>query len=164
MSGYKKKEGWSRVCKICEKCFLTSRAHQKTCSEECRKIYIKWYAENVTKKKDGAYQNFLKMRFDLLQRDDFRCQYCGRTPQDKAVLIMEHIRPVSKGGLTTPENLITSCEECNAGKYDALLEARHEQKFKTLAKGYHEYNQRFEKKWKDQMAYIERNRGKLADC
>lgn len=143
---------WSRVCCICNESFTTNRAHQQTCSLVCRQ------------KRNKAYQvknpqtSLLRMRFELLQRDDFRCQYCGRTPQDKVVLIMEHILPASKGGATSSENLITACTECNAGKSDVLLTARHSQRFTTLTKGHYEYNQRFEKKWKDQMEYIERNR------
>ena len=57
-------------------------------------------------------------------RDKFTCQYCGRTPQNGARLQIDHILPRSKGGLDTKENLITSCQECNLGKGDILLQQK----------------------------------------
>lgn len=63
----------------------------------------------------------LRLRFEVLERDGFRCQYCGREPKDGAKLAIDHIIPFSKGGRTTIINLITSCFECNAGKKDVIL-------------------------------------------
>ena len=63
----------------------------------------------------------LRTRFEILSRDNFTCQYCGRTPQDGAKLVVDHIIPFSKGGKTISENLITSCSKCNAGKSDIVL-------------------------------------------
>lgn len=57
-----------------------------------------------------------KTRFEILSRDGFRCQYCGATPQDGAILEVDHIIPVSKGGSREKENLKTSCRQCNIGK------------------------------------------------
>jgi hypothetical protein len=56
-----------------------------------------------------------KLRFDVLERDGFRCRYCGAEPDDGA-LHVDHIIPVAEGGATTIDNLITSCEPCNSGK------------------------------------------------
>ncbi|KKL75626.1 hypothetical protein LCGC14_2053040 [marine sediment metagenome] len=64
----------------------------------------------------------LHLRFEVLERDRFKCQYCGRTPQDGAKLVADHIVPFSKGGKTVLENLITSCFECNSGKKDSILD------------------------------------------
>ena len=63
------------------------------------------------------------LRFDILKRDHFTCQYCGRSPEkDKDVTLhVDHIHPRSKGGNDDPKNLITSCQECNLGKSDVLL-------------------------------------------
>lgn len=57
-----------------------------------------------------------RLRFTVLQRDNYRCQYCGRTQQDGHEMHVDHIVPVSKGGLTSENNLITSCRDCNLGK------------------------------------------------
>lgn len=56
------------------------------------------------------------MRYDVLKRDHFRCQICGATQSDGVKLHVDHIIPVSKGGMTRMENLRTLCEDCNLGK------------------------------------------------
>jgi len=60
------------------------------------------------------------LRFDIFRRDKFTCQYCGRKPPD-VILEVDHITPASKGGGDEPENLITSCFDCNRGKGKKLL-------------------------------------------
>ena len=55
------------------------------------------------------------LRFSILERDGFRCQYCGATPQNGA-LEVDHIIPVADGGSDDPSNLLTACEPCNKGK------------------------------------------------
>lgn len=61
-----------------------------------------------------------KMRFEVLKRDSFKCQYCGASAPD-VPLHIDHIHPVSKGGKTTLLNLVTSCADCNGGKSARLL-------------------------------------------
>ena len=56
-----------------------------------------------------------KIRFEVLKRDSFKCQYCGE-PAPDVVLHVDHIKPVSKGGDNTITNLVTACQGCNAGK------------------------------------------------
>ena len=57
-----------------------------------------------------------QLRFRVLQRDAFRCQYCGRAARDGATLHLDHVVPVAAGGPTTEGNLVTACEVCNLGK------------------------------------------------
>lgn len=57
-----------------------------------------------------------QLRFRVLQRDGFRCQYCGRSARDGATLHLDHVVPVVAGGETSEDNLITACEMCNLGK------------------------------------------------
>jgi hypothetical protein len=56
-----------------------------------------------------------KLRFEVFKRDNFQCQYCGRKAPD-VILEVDHIEPVKGGGGNDMLNLITSCEDCNAGK------------------------------------------------
>jgi hypothetical protein len=58
-----------------------------------------------------------KLRFDVFTRDGFRCVYCGRSPADGAVLEADHLLAWVDGGETTLENLVTACQDCNAGKH-----------------------------------------------
>lgn len=69
----------------------------------------------------NLYQRTLfsnSLRYDVLKRDGFRCQICGRTAQDGVKLHVDHIVPVSKGGKTEMSNLRTLCSDCNVGKKD----------------------------------------------
>lgn len=63
----------------------------------------------------------LKLRFKILKKDNFTCQYCGRKAPD-VILQIDHIHPRSKGGLDIIENYKTACFECNIGKGDCLIE------------------------------------------
>ncbi len=63
----------------------------------------------------------LKLRFKILQRDKFTCQYCGGTPELGYTLHVDHILPKSKGGKAEESNLITACWLCNTGKSDGAL-------------------------------------------
>ncbi|MBP5269553.1 MAG: HNH endonuclease [Clostridia bacterium] len=56
------------------------------------------------------------LRYDILNRDGFKCVICGATARQGARLHVDHIIPVSKGGKSVPENLRTLCERCNIGK------------------------------------------------
>ena len=62
-----------------------------------------------------------KLRFQILKRDNFTCQYCGRKAPD-TVLHVDHIVPRELGGKNDPENLVTCCIVCNLGKGDEPLE------------------------------------------
>lgn len=66
----------------------------------------------------------LRLRFKVLQRDDFKCCACGASPaKDPSVeLHVDHIIPWSKGGETVLENLQTLCSKCNLGKSDLFEE------------------------------------------
>jgi len=62
----------------------------------------------------------LRLRFKVMQRDNFKCCACGAAPAiDPAVILhIDHITPWSKGGETIIENLQTLCQSCNLGKSD----------------------------------------------
>lgn len=61
-----------------------------------------------------------KTRFEIFKRDNFTCQYCGRTSED-VILEIDHVVPVSKGGTNDEMNLVTACFDCNRGKSDRTL-------------------------------------------
>jgi hypothetical protein len=51
-----------------------------------------------------------------LERDNFRCQYCGKNGKDVS-LEVDHIIPKAEGWTDDFDNLITCCRECNIGKW-----------------------------------------------
>jgi hypothetical protein len=57
-------------------------------------------------------------RFDILKRDGYQCQLCGKTRDDGVKLHVDHKTPLAKGGSNNNDNLWTLCDECNLGKSD----------------------------------------------
>lgn len=55
------------------------------------------------------------LRFQILRRDNHACRYCGAKAPD-ATLVVDHVMPVTLGGQTVAENLVTACQDCNQGK------------------------------------------------
>jgi hypothetical protein len=60
------------------------------------------------------------MRFEVLKRDKFTCQYCGAGAPD-VLLHIDHLMPVAEGGATEILNLVAVCVSCNLGKGARLL-------------------------------------------
>lgn len=124
-------EGKKRKCRICHKFFVPKVYNQKMCSPKCREI-----SQNPEfLLNNGKYNNWLKLRFEILKRDNFTCRYCGRNVNDDGIkLCVDHVKPRNRGGKDNPDNLVTSCSECNAGKSDVLLENRTLKSVNTLTK------------------------------
>ena len=56
------------------------------------------------------------MRWQVFQRDDWKCVSCGRGSAQDAILHVDHITPRSKGGSDRIENYQSLCDLCNLGK------------------------------------------------
>lgn len=54
-------------------------------------------------------------RRGVFARDREICQYCGTQP-GRSQLTMDHVIPRSQGGLTTWDNVVTACRDCNHRK------------------------------------------------
>lgn len=53
-------------------------------------------------------------RQNVFRRDDHKCVYCGSRER----LTLDHVKPKSKGGENTWNNLVTCCGDCNVKKGD----------------------------------------------
>ena len=60
------------------------------------------------------------VRVTVLNRDKYKCVFCGRSSQ-QIELQIDHITPFSKGGSNDINNLQTLCLDCNVGKSDRIL-------------------------------------------
>jgi 5-methylcytosine-specific restriction endonuclease McrA len=60
-------------------------------------------------------------RKNILLRDRYTCQFCGRR-FPAAELTLDHVIPRSRGGRSTWENLVACCYECNNKKGDRTPE------------------------------------------
>ena len=60
----------------------------------------------------------------ILERDRYRCQYCGLDGmanfENSLVMSVDFVLPRSQKGSKKPENLVASCRACNARKEDRL--------------------------------------------
>lgn len=75
---------------------------------------VRQWVENckTNKKKMPA-----RLRYKILERDNYTCQRCGdRAPNVK--LHVDHLIALSRGGMTEERNLMTLCQKCNMGKGD----------------------------------------------
>jgi hypothetical protein len=57
-----------------------------------------------------------QLRADIYKRDAVTCQYCGNRADT-----VDHLIPVSAGGLRQPHNLVAACERCNTIKANMHL-------------------------------------------
>ncbi|MCF8055003.1 MAG: HNH endonuclease [Deltaproteobacteria bacterium] len=75
--------------------------------------------EELLKIKQLAEQGMKVMpalRWQVFQRDKWRCVSCGRTADNDVILHVDHIVPRSKGGKDELDNFQTLCHVCNFGK------------------------------------------------
>lgn len=63
-----------------------------------------------------------RLRYEILRRDNHACRYCGAAAPD-AKLNVDHVIPQALGGKDKPENLVTACTDCNAGKTSSMPNA-----------------------------------------
>jgi len=64
------------------------------------------------------------LREEIKERDNYRCCECSLGIEDEPNLLLEidHIFPLSKGGMSTRENLQTLCWKCNRTKGSRILD------------------------------------------
>lgn len=58
----------------------------------------------------------LKLRAEVIHAAHGRCQMCGKSIEQGAVLVVDHKKPRDWNGTNDRENLWAICDECNAGK------------------------------------------------
>ena len=59
----------------------------------------------------------------LFARDNYRCQYCGKHRNDlnrRDCLTRDHVKPISRGGANTWDNVVSAGTKCNARKGNRL--------------------------------------------
>lgn len=61
-----------------------------------------------------------QVREEIFQRDDYTCQFCG-TRFAFADLTIDHLVPVSRGGLDEMTNYVSCCRSCNERKANLTL-------------------------------------------
>lgn len=72
---------------------------------------LRWNRPKV----EGGKTTSRRTRFKVLERDGYRCRYCGKTSDDIAIDV-DHVVPVREGGSDDLDNLVAACVDCNSGK------------------------------------------------
>ena len=89
---------------------------------------IETLSQKIRWRKSAAGQRALmtsKLRNSIKTRDNHTCRYCSVSLAAEPHLLLEvdHIIPVSRGGLSTPDNLQTLCWRCNRTKSNKVQSA-----------------------------------------
>lgn len=58
------------------------------------------------------------LRKQIMERDNYTCQRCGKYMPDEVGLHIDHIVPIKRGGKSVPSNLQVLCSKCNGKKSD----------------------------------------------
>lgn len=114
------------LCKRCRK-GLTGR-QTSYCSQICGKLHLKSLYKKRNREKINSYNRdyrAFKRRAENTRGEVPRyrhtkkgeCERCG----SKKKLTLDHIIPLSAGGVTVPENLRTLCLTCNIREYRSLV-------------------------------------------
>jgi hypothetical protein len=86
---------------------------------------IETLSQKIRFRKSAAGQRALmtaRLRNEIKTRDNHTCRQCAISLATEPHLLLEvdHIVPVSKGGMSTPSNLQTLCWRCNRSKSNKL--------------------------------------------
>ncbi|WP_254923148.1 HNH endonuclease [Rhodococcus sp. OK302] len=106
----------------------SSQRSSVTLNRQTIDVLIETMSQKIKWRKSAAGQRALmttKLRDMIKTRDNHTCRYCSISLSAEPHLLLEvdHIMPVSKGGLTAPENLQTLCWRCNRTKSNKIIAA-----------------------------------------
>ena len=68
---------------------------------------------------DISWSEWRAVRQQVFERDGYVCQYCGHPVMHPHC---DHVFPLSRGGRSTLDNLVTACPACNCSKHDKTPE------------------------------------------
>lgn len=118
---YKKIE--FHTCVVCGEKFKSNHSNAKTCSKECRN-----YRDRITRtsrykslREKGLFEENVTLN-NVFKKYDGKCQKCGKLLSFECSCLsddypsIDHIVPISKGGVHTWENVQLLCRKCNYEK------------------------------------------------
>jgi 5-methylcytosine-specific restriction endonuclease McrA len=74
----------------------------------------------------------------ILERDDYRCQYCGLDAranfENSLIMTVDFIHPRARKGKKSAENLVTACRPCNVIKSHRIFATFEDAKAYVLRK------------------------------
>lgn len=119
---------------VCVKCCLCGEYITKNINGSFEHICVSCRTDFLTKEKAKVSQHIartsdqdnpnkltLPQWISILEENSYRCVYCGADYEE-----LDHVYPVSKGGLTTKDNCVPSCASCNRSKSANLIEVNYD--------------------------------------
>ena len=85
-------------------------------------------------------------RTNIFLRDGNTCQYCGQVFERRA-LTLDHVKPKSKGGENSWENLVTACSPCNTSKGSDYIRPLNSPILPTIREMVRQYNKHHRMNW-----------------
>lgn len=120
----------SRKCQVCGCEFQMNRIHPMVCSDWCWRESKRIAKRNIKRTRRARKLGLLKERYqdrDIFVRDRWRCWICkkvvDRTAKapDPASPSVDHVIPLSKGGVDAPWNVHCACFSCNRSKGELAI-------------------------------------------
>ncbi len=110
---------------------LSSLEFEILFDEEGLERFIVYLSNEIKYLQSANYQRALmskKLREYIKRRDNYTCRYCKNSTHIEANLLLEidHIIPLSKGGLSIEENLQTLCWRCNRSKGAKIINTSYQ--------------------------------------
>lgn len=87
-----------------------ARAHPEQCKKYNRRRLHRLQTGRIT----------MEQRLQLYEEANYTCKYCGKQFERKH-LTLDHVIPVSRGGLNHVSNVVVACRSCNSSKYRKVL-------------------------------------------
>lgn len=125
-----KKANMQHVCEVCHKTFFSPQPSSKYCSGKCRRKQAPKTKKRLRGKVIDKDISLLK----LAERDKGICQICGLEvrwddieEKGKAIIAgdyypsIDHIIPLSKGGMHSWDNVQLAHRKCNSYKCDKII-------------------------------------------
>ena len=118
-------------CVYCSKEFNATNKDQKWCKPSHKERFRDKITKRVKERrlsKKGRTSPSVINKFSVFDRDDYICQICFKPivknlpPADWQSATLDHIIPISAGGLHTMDNLQAAHKICNLKKSDKLPE------------------------------------------
>ena len=97
----------------------------KTAQPSRHQHHTTTYAGHTMTQRPGSTRSDRKLRVEILDRDNWRCRWCGRPIHNRADCTrggcrddatIDHLRHWRDGGQSTPDNLIAACRWCNLSR------------------------------------------------
>lgn len=113
------------ICRECGEAFDTTNSRAAFCCATCRKRYWNRTKDNKSRYTKNGKADYTISLEKLYARDGGICRRCGKAltfecpPNANEYPSIDHIRPISKGGLHQWDNVQLLCRYCNLTKRDS---------------------------------------------